>query len=107
MRLFYLSLFTLCSFAVFGQESDNVSIEAEQAFAGLKLYPNPAFGETVQIVSNNQGPKEVTVYDVFGKIVLTEKIYRNSLNISSLNSGIYMLQIRSNHKTVNRKLVVK
>lgn len=97
----------LCSLPAFGQESANSPIQAEQGLPGLKLYPNPAYGETVQIVSDDNGPKVVTVYDVFGKIVLTDKIYHNSLNIRSLNSGIYMLQIRNGHKTVNRKLVVK
>ncbi|PKA97909.1 putative secreted protein (Por secretion system target) [Flavobacteriaceae bacterium MAR_2009_75] len=105
MRLLYLTLTLFCSVAIYSQEGKHLQTEKE--VLELKLYPNPAYGETVQIVSNSNLAKEVTVYDVFGKIVLTNKVYRNNLDITSLNSGIYMLQISENQKTVNRKLVVK
>lgn len=105
MRLLYLILTLFCSVAMYSQEGNYPKTEKE--VSELKLYPNPAYGETVQIVSNSNLPKKVIVYDVFGKIVLTDKVYRNSLDITILNSGIYMLQISENQKTVNRKLVVK
>ncbi|WP_209401800.1 T9SS type A sorting domain-containing protein [Pseudozobellia sp. WGM2] len=105
MRLLYLTLTLFCSVTIYSQEVDNFQSQTEQL--ELKLYPNPAYGETVQIVTDSNLPKEVTVYDVFGKIVLTDRIYRNNLSITSLHSGIYMLQITENQKTVNRKLVIK
>ncbi|MEM7380390.1 MAG: T9SS type A sorting domain-containing protein, partial [Bacteroidota bacterium] len=73
----------------------------------FKLYPNPAFGDIVYVTSTESGSKEITVYDVFGKAVLRDRIRTNALDISALIPGVYVLQLRQNNKTMTRKLVVK
>ncbi len=73
----------------------------------LKLYPNPAYGESVELITHSKATKEVRVYDVFGKIVLEQKVFRNTLVISSLEPGIYVLQIKQEQHSFNRKLVIK
>ena len=49
----------------------------------------------------------VVVYDVFGEIVLKDRISSDALNISRLVPGVYLLQVTENQKTMTRKLVVK
>lgn len=96
MKLIYLGLFLLC-FSMAAQENTN----------DLKLYPNPAYGETVEIVTTDKSPKVIVVYDVFGKIVLNDRITSNKLNIGDLQTGIYLLQIQQGQERINRKLIVK
>jgi hypothetical protein len=71
------------------------------------LYPNPAFDDVVYITTRYNDHKTITVYDVFGKVVLRDRISTNALNISRLVPGVYVLQVMEKNKTMTRKLVVK
>ena len=61
----------------------------------------------VYITTKINSQKEIVIYDVFGEIVLTDRITSNTLNISKLVSGVYMLQVTEMNETMTRKLVVK
>ena len=49
----------------------------------------------------------VQIFDILGKQILTSKVTNNTLNVSKLNSGIYIVKITEEGKTATRKLVVK
>ena len=59
------------------------------------------------ITTQKNKVKDITVYDVFGEVVLRDRIKNNSLDISRLVPGVYVLQVTENEHTMNRKLVVK
>jgi hypothetical protein len=61
----------------------------------------------VYITTHYNEYKTITVYDVFGKVVLRDRISSNALNISRLVPGVYVLQVAERNKTMTRKLVVK
>lgn len=107
MKKIYFPLLLTFSFLLSGQEMVNLSTPKEEEISGFKLYPNPAFDEVVYITTQQNGTKDVIVYDIFGEVVLRNRISSNSLNISQLIPGIYVLSITENHKTMTRKLVVK
>ena len=71
------------------------------------MYPNPVYGEEVYITTETNGTKQIKIFDVFGDVVLTERISTNTLNISRLVPGVYVLQVTEQKKTMTRKLVVK
>jgi hypothetical protein len=74
---------------------------------GVSIYPNPVrSGGVVTINTNNSQPLQVTVFDVLGKQVLSRTTSNNTLNVSSLKAGVYLVQITDNNKTTTRKLVV-
>ena len=73
----------------------------------VKLYPNPAFGGEVHILTKANADKHIIVYDVFGEVVLTDKISGKTLDISRLVAGVYVIQVNEGQKTMTRKLVVK
>jgi len=81
--------------------------EPVQELKGFKMYPNPAYGNEVYISTETNGTKEIRIYDVFGEVVLTERISTNTLDISRLVPGVYVLQVTEQKKTMTRKLVVK
>ena len=91
----------------FGQELVSVNDAPLQTVQGFKMYPNPAYGEEIYITTATNGTKTIQIFDVFGEVVLTDKITTNTLNIAKLVPGVYVLQVTENKKTMTRKLVVK
>lgn len=106
MKKCYFGLLLLLTLSAYGQDTTHVNqtLPAKESF---KLYPNPATSNVVYITTAKNGLKDIVVYDVFGEIVLTDKIIAKSLNISRLVAGVYVLQVTENNDTMTRKLVVK
>lgn len=107
MKKIYFALLMVFSVSLSAQEPMDFNNPRKEEISGFKLYPNPAFNDVVYITTEKNARKEVTVYDVFGEIVLTERILNTSLNISRLVPGVYVLQVIEDSKTITRKLVVK
>jgi hypothetical protein len=107
MKKIYFALLMVFSFSLSAQEPMDFNNPRKEEISGFKLYPNPAFNDVVYITTEKNARKKVTVYDVFGEIVLTERILNTSLNISRLVPGVYVLQVIEDSKTITRKLVVK
>ena len=78
----------------------------------ITLYPNPAKGEvTVGFPLDYTGQKNLSIYDVQGKLILTKQFETNfnyeKINISSLSSGYYIVQLQAANGLVSRqKLLV-
>jgi hypothetical protein len=79
----------------------------QNSIAGLKLYPNPVSNGTLFIETKANTEKNIAVYDVLGKNVLNASTNENSVNVSSLRTGIYMVNITEEGKNATRKLVIK
>ncbi|NAY92035.1 T9SS type A sorting domain-containing protein [Muricauda sp. JGD-17] len=107
MRKLYFILIMALPLFSFGQELVTVNTQQTQELEGFKMYPNPAYGEEVYITTETNGSKQIKIFDVFGDVVLTERISTNTLNISRLVPGVYVLQVTEREKTMTRKLVVK
>ena len=76
----------------------------------LRIYPNPvATGDNVNIAFSKSLTADILVYDLTGKLVLRENISSSStksLNISTVNNGIYMLRIEAEDSATSRKFVI-
>lgn len=107
MKLIYTALFMAFTICISAQEVTDLKNPTNQEIPGFKLYPNPTFHDVVYITTELNSVKEITIYDVFGEIVLRDVIKSSSLNISDLSPGVYVLQVIENKKTITRKLVVK
>lgn len=81
---------------------------ASQSFEinGLKVYPNPVANGTLFIETAANAEKTVTVFDVLGKQVLNTTTADNTINVSGLNAGVYVVRITEEGKTASRKLVI-
>ena len=73
----------------------------------FKVYPNPTSTGFVNITSGNNENIAVVVYDILGKQVINETLTNDRLNVSALNTGIYILKITQNNASVTKKLVIK
>tara|TARA_R100001369_G_scaffold74853_1_gene103617 strand:- start:278 stop:808 length:531 start_codon:yes stop_codon:yes gene_type:complete len=67
----------------------------------LVIYPNPASS----IININQNV-DINVFNYIGDIIIS-KTNVSSLDISELSSGLYMLQINYNNKTITKQLIKK
>ena len=108
MKIIYSLLFMVYALTLSAQETSGISPNTGSEANTFKLYPNPSYNGTVHITTtNNNKAKEIVIYDVFGAIVLKDRITTTFLNISKLSPGVYVLQITEEQKVMTRKLVVK
>ncbi len=77
------------------------------AISGLKVYPNPVSNGTLFIESDANAERIVTVFDVLGKQVLNTTTSTNAINVSQLNTGVYIVRITEEGKTDTKKLVIR
>ena len=73
----------------------------------MMVYPNPVDGNYVTIVTPVQGSKEIQVFTVTGRKVMDTVINGNTLDVSSFNSGFYMLKVTVDGQSKISKLVVR
>ena len=73
----------------------------------MMVYPNPVDGNYVTILSPVEGIKEIQVFTVTGRKVMDTAINGNTLDVSSFNSGFYMLKVTINGQSKISKLVVR
>jgi len=68
----------------------------------LKIYPNPTQSSiTIDTILEGQ----VTVLDTNGRVISEYKNNIHTVDLSSLNSGIYFLRIQTNEITTTRKII--
>ncbi|GEQ84568.1 T9SS C-terminal target domain-containing protein [Patiriisocius marinistellae] len=73
----------------------------------FSIFPNPATSGVLNITSKNTGVLNVAIFDVLGKKVLNGNVTNKTMNISSLNSGVYIVKITQDNVTATKKLIVK
>ncbi len=102
MKKFYFILLLLFCSLSYGQVApSNEDIE------GFKLYPNPVTNNKVFVQTNSNLPKTISIFDVFGTLVLQTKIKGKELNLSDIEAGVYVLRVTENNKVATRKLIIK
>lgn len=73
----------------------------------FKLYPNPTSTGLINVTSPNSEAMNVQVFDILGKQVKNETLTNNTLNVSDLNTGVYILKIIQNNTSTTKKLVIR
>jgi hypothetical protein len=76
----------------------------------IKVYPNPASDIiTLSIDKTITTELALNIYNVIGKLVRSELLKQNQrqINITELNNGIYIVEIKSGNWTEKQKLIIK
>ncbi|MDO5972959.1 LamG-like jellyroll fold domain-containing protein [Flavivirga jejuensis] len=84
--------------------NENVLSIAGFAFGELKAYPNEVV-DFLQIETASNNSLEINVFDITGKAII--KTSGNSVDMSSLNSGLYIVKVREDNKVANLKILKK
>ena len=76
---------------------------------GFATYPNPITNKIFTISSNSSEQKNITIFNVLGKKVFTTRFSgtKKDVDVSSINSGIYILKVIENGKIATKKLVIR
>ena len=73
----------------------------------FSMYPNPSTMGILNIDAANGDVFDVEIYSTLGQRVMAQKTVSNSMDIKSLNTGIYIVKISQGDASQTRKLVVK
>lgn len=95
-------------------EADNVGIsENDEIFNNLSIYPNPARDLlNISFVSKATDKVEVSLVNMTGITVYSETltpkhtVFTESIDVSGLTKGIYILRLHSNEKDSIQKIVI-
>lgn len=92
---------------VFSFDAAAVLSTQNNLIENFSFYPNPA-KNIINFASTKNNISKVQIFNVIGKKVLeTKNIKNNSLNISTLNKGIYFLRVYDiENKKATQKLII-
>ena len=71
---------------------------------GLSVYPNPT--SDIVYIDGNYTQLKVIVYDILGKQLMNKSI-TNSMDISHLGNGVYILQLSDGAKLTTQRIIKK
>lgn len=102
----------------FEDVTETLNIEEVGERITFGIYPNPVnFDKKINIVFDinkvNENENKIEIYNVSGQKVLATSItnslgfYNKEINLSSLNSGIYMLKFTSGNYQKTKKIVIQ
>ncbi len=81
-----------------------LSVEETNELATLSVYPNPV-KDIVHITNSNTDLIKAEIYNLNGQIVLSKENNLSTINVNSLQSGIYMLKLYSQKAEKTIKLI--
>ena len=85
-------------------EAENETLNVSDFSANKTIvYPNPV-KDVLKIISTNS-ILSITILNINGSKVYEEIISDNKVDLSTLNSGIYFVKIKSDHDSVIKKLI--
>jgi len=72
---------------------------------GIRIYPNPT-SDVINISMKNSSPALISIYSVSGnKVMEVEEV--SSLNVSSLETGVYLVRIQDSNNALFFKRIIK
>ena len=75
--------------------------------ASFNLYPNPTKSGFVNITSTGSETVQATIFDILGKQVLNASVANGRLNVSTLNTGVYIVKLTQGEATTTKKLIIQ
>mgnify|MGYP005989772519 CR=1 FL=1 len=105
-RYFLILIFCTCFVSLSNGQSNKESVNNIVKFSA---FPNPVSQGKLTIKTFSTLEKEVIIYNVLGKKIFNQKftIKNKQLNVSNINSGIYIMKIIEGGKVATKKLVIR
>lgn len=73
----------------------------------LNLFPNPTSNELTLTYTQNLEGASIAIYDFSGRLIQSETLKGNTIDVTKLNSGLYLLNIEINNTTKTLKFIKK
>jgi hypothetical protein len=89
--------------------NDATASITNNSIEGFETFPNPVTNNRFTISSNSNSKKELVIFNVLGKKVLTSSFLgtKSNVDVSAISSGIYILKVTEEGKTATKKLVIR
>jgi len=95
--------------------STNVGIEKIETNNSLEIYPNPASNKAfMSFTTGNISNVSYSIMNTLGQVIISENLgtltageHTQSINLSTLSSGLYMINMNIDGKFISKKLNVK
>jgi len=97
-------------------ETAVINIDAEACTVGaneillsdIKIFPNPA-DKNIHITGfpETQAPIQIELHDIGGKIVKQTELISETIDISGLPAGMYVIKIQIENEVLHKKLMIK
>ena len=100
-------IFWFCNTTYSFSQIIEINGQKNNTIEGLTIYPNPVSNGNLYISSTKNLSKHIEIFDVLGKKLYHFRLLGSFLDVSRLNTGVYIIKITENNTTVTRKLVVK
>jgi hypothetical protein len=71
----------------------------------FNIFPNPASSFITITTTNNQPVEEVIIYNHLGQKVLTAKPVNNTVDVSGLKTGLYLIEILTENRITRTKFL--
>ncbi|MFC2136554.1 PKD domain-containing protein [Bacteroidota bacterium] len=91
-----------------GPEPEYISLE--ELNGKISIYPNPSFDKlNIDFPAEISGTSEAIIYTLVGKEVLRQALptISETINVSRIESGIYILEISTEVGTINKRILIK
>ena len=93
------------SFELYGEGGVVVPLGVnDNSIRSFKVYPNPA--NDVVYIGGTEGMANITMFDVQGRVVKQVSTQSNTVQVSDLPSGMYMIRIENNETVANTRISV-
>ena len=81
----------------------------ESQTTAFEVSPNPIFNGSFTLTLNKAMPSEMTIYNVNGQVVKSQRIENktNTISLESLVSGVYFVEVKNSAEKTVKKLVIK
>lgn len=86
-------------------DMENLAVE-NNTLENFTIYPNPVTNGIVNINTAFNGSVQVEIYNLLGKQVISAELTNGTLNISDLQSGVYLMKVEQNGNSATKKLIV-
>lgn len=86
-----------------------IGIEENEMKSGIKIFPNPAYGNFTITLNQQINNGELKIYDVTGRVVHEQTIINQKSEIINyhLSAGIYFVKVSDGEKIYTQKLVIE
>ena len=76
---------------------------------GFTTYPNPITDKRFTVATSSSLEKSIVVFNLLGKKVFSSSFtgLKKDIDVSDINSGVYILKITEEGKTATKKLVIR
>jgi hypothetical protein len=89
------------------EDACNAGIEVPNTDSPISIYPNPAKNELFVSARDGVKIRKINIYMQTGQVVLNQEFPTEAIDITTLQPGMYIIEVSSDEFKLREKLVVK